>query len=143
MIAGIIFGLLVGLCLAALAGYGIYHLFYWVWNKGERTAYAVALPIAIFVGLAITVLLTYVGTIGRNADYQKDIAKYEATKTTYEQSIKNVDLGGLERLEIVNTAIDMNQWLAEAKVNMTQWFTFDIQQDIKDKVIALPYIGAE
>ena len=143
MIAGLFFGLALGLCLALLAGYGIYQLFYYTWDKSGRTACAVAVPIAILIGLAIAASIAYVGIIGRNIDYQKDIAKYEATKVTYEQSIKNVDLGGLERLEIVNTAIDMNRWLAAAKVNMMQWYAFDIRQEVKDQVNALKYIGVD
>lgn len=73
--------------------------------------------------------------------YKKDLASFEAQKQTIEQAIDNESLSGLERIELVNQASELNAWLAEEKVKLTKWSKFDIYQEVKDLYANADYIS--
>lgn len=78
-----------------------------------------------------------------NMEYKKDLASFEAQKQTIEQAIGNESLGGLERIELVNQASELNAWLAEEKIKLTKWSKFDIYQEVKDLYANAEYISLE
>lgn len=76
-------------------------------------------------------------------EYKEDLASFEAQKQTIEQAISNESLGGLERIELVNQASELNAWLAEEKIKLTKWSKFDIYQEVKDLYANAEYISLE
>ena len=91
--------------------------------------------------LTFTITTTLIGgivtthhAIKRSESYCE---QYVNTKQTIEGSIENVDLTGMERLDLVNTAIEHNQKLIEKQFNAKQWYGFTIT----DKVLELEPIN--
>lgn len=62
------------------------------------------------------------------------IARYEVQKQTIEQSLASNMLTGLERVELVNKAIELNGELAEHKAKFNLWHTIYYDNSIYDNV---------
>lgn len=79
----------------------------------------------ITIVIGVLVLVTIVGTLLGIGIVTRDervfIAKYEAQKVTIEQSLTSDVLSGLERIELVNKAVDLNGELAERKAKCDRW----------------------
>ena len=82
----------------------------------------------------IVLLITLIGTfaeIGINTqDAKAYCAKFEAQKTTIEYSLECEDLSGLERVELVNKAVELNGELAEKKAWADVWHIVYYDNDI-------------
>lgn len=79
-------------------------------------------------------------TIGwnyNNTGCEKDYYGYIAIKETYESAIINQDLDSLEKLQIVQIAINQNMLLAKKKVDVTKWYNFDLTKENVDKILSL------
>jgi hypothetical protein len=62
------------------------------------------------------------------------VAKYEAQKATIEQSLDSDVLSGLERIELVNEAAELNGELAERKAQSERWHVVYYEDGIYDNV---------
>ena len=62
------------------------------------------------------------------------IARYESQKQTIEQSLNSNVITGLERIELVNKAIELNGDLAEHKAKFNLWHTIYYDNSIYDNV---------
>lgn len=97
--------------------------------------------IAIMVFISIFCLAYFSISYLRATYYEKQIAGYEAQKITIEQSLDNEDLSGLERIELVNNASELNEWLAEEKIEISKWTKFDIYSSVKEQYANAEYIN--
>lgn len=79
-------------------------------NKKTLVIYVVLTLVAVFVGIAIN---TESETIF--------IDKYIAQKTTIEQSLESTSISDMERIELVNKAVDLNGELASHKSRYERW----------------------
>lgn len=71
---------------------------------------------------------------------KEEIAEYQAQKVTIEQSLSNEELSGLERIELVKQASELNGWLAKQKVIMSKWTEFDIYKSVREEYQRAEYI---
>lgn len=99
-------------------------------------------PIVMWVVAAlITILFFAVGYISItsivNVENQQFCASFEAKKTTYELSIKDENITGLERLQITQNIMELNGDLASEQVNVTQWYNFNISEENRNKTLSL------
>lgn len=62
------------------------------------------------------------------------VARYNAQKYTIEQSLKQDTLGGLERIELVKQATELNGELAERKAKFDLWYHVHYDNSIYDNV---------
>lgn len=114
-------------------------------NYKRRTIVQFLTPIITFIIITAGACTLYYTAFayGDNMEYKEDLASFEAQKQTIEQAINNESLGGLERIELVNQASELNAWLAEEKVKLTKWSKFDISQEVKDLYANAEYISLE
>lgn len=97
--------------------------------------------ITIMVFISIFCLAYFSISYYCTISYEKQIAGYEAQKITIEQSLDNEDLSGLERIELVNKASELNEWLAEEKIEISKWTKFDIYNSVKEQYANAEYIN--
>ena len=90
--------------------------------------------IAIITSIAVWVSLIFVGIGLATESEQIYVAQYETQKLTIEQSLKSDMLTGLERVELVNKAIELNGELAKRKVSFNLWHTVYYDNSIYDNV---------
>lgn len=74
----------------------------------------------------------WVGANKDNNELKKEIASFESAKFTYETSLKNDDLTGFERMELVGKVAEQNQWLATKQEEVKIWYNFYLDKDILD-----------
>lgn len=95
-------------------------------NRNKKLSYL--LPIIILVSL-----ICFFGWLGANVNNNKlreEIASFESAKITYETALKDEDLTGLERIEIIGKIAEQNQWLASKKVEVSHWYNFHLDKSI-------------
>ena len=101
----------------------------------RRKVFFYLLPVIVFI-----IFLFGFSSLGAFLDRKnlnEEIAKYEASKYTIEMSLENTDLTGFERIELVKQASEKNEWLAQKKYDVQQWYRFYLD---KDKVLSLEEI---
>ena len=92
------------------------------------------LIVGCIVGFLCWVGATFVG-IGINTNSEKIyVKKYLAQKHTIEQSLKNENLTGLERIQLVNKATELNGEFAEKKAHFELWYFVVYDNTIYDGV---------
>ena len=77
----------------------------------------------VCIGICLIFLLTI--SISINVAYNKECEfaeKFIVQKTTIEQSLESESLSGLEKIELVNKAVDLNGELAERRLKLTRWY---------------------
>lgn len=80
-------------------------------------ATAIAAAVCVFLWL----IFIQIG-VGINTEcHEIWIAKYEAQKATIEASIESENLSGLERIELVNLASELNGELASRRTDVNFW----------------------
>ena len=77
---------------------------------------ACSVTVAVFVVSLLTCI-----TISSNGE-REFAEKFIVQKTTIEQSLESEHLSGLEKIELVNKAVDLNGELAERKLKLTRWY---------------------
>lgn len=77
---------------------------------------------------------TFIGIHINTQDERVFAAKYSASKYTIEQSLDNPDLTGLERIQLVQQASDLNGQLAERKMRMNLWYYVYYDYSIYDNI---------
>lgn len=86
--------------------------------------------VAIIVAFVVFILSIFIG-IGINTEYARVwSANFEAQKTTIEQSLDSEVLAGLERIELVNKAAELNGELAERRASSELWHYVYYDEDI-------------
>lgn len=94
----------------------------------KRKKFFYALP-ALIVAL-LTCFFGWLGYDINNNNLRKEVASFESSKKTYELALKDKNLTGLERIEIVNKIAEKNEWLEGKKVEVQVWYNFYLSKDI-------------
>lgn len=90
--------------------------------------------ITVIITVIVLICSTLVG-IGLTTENERIyVAKYEMQKLTIEQSLDSNMLTGLERVELVNKAIELNGELAERKTSFNLWHHVHYDDGIYDNV---------
>lgn len=96
-------------------------------SKARRIS-LVCLAICIYIGLICG--FCSLGAFLDNESLRKDVASYQASKYTIEQSLQNDKISGLERIELVKLANEKNEWLARTQYDIQQWYRFYLDKDL-------------
>lgn len=128
-------GLLTG-ALGFFIAMGILYETYWEDKVSPIVMWVVAALIIIFF-----FAIGYISTTSMvNVENQQFCASFEAKKTTYELSMKDENITGLERLQITQNIMELNGDLASEQVNVTQWYNFNISEENRNKTLSLTQI---
>jgi len=138
MIVGFILGILIGLILFLI---GMFIVSEFCDEDGIIQTIVFVVTLLLAIGSIIIGVL--IGINLDNYDLKKDINGYTAIKDTYESAIVDTNLTSLERLQIVDTAISENAYLARRKVTIDAWWNFAIKEELKDELKALEPIGTK
>lgn len=125
-----IFGIIGISALIAALAFGICGLISTCRYNVSKTFWIVSAVISIVVLICST--LVGIGLTTENERVY--VAKYEMQKLTIEQSLASDMLTGLERVELVNKAIELNGELAERKARFDLWHTVHYDNSIYDNV---------
>jgi hypothetical protein len=81
----------------------------------------------VIVTIILWIVFIFVGIGINTEDHKAWAAVYEAQKYTIEASIESETLSGLERIELVNKAAELNGELARRKTIIDRWYhvTYD------------------
>ena len=99
------------------------------WSYSDK-----GMTIAAVIAVAVWIIGILVGIGLVTEDERIYVAKYEMQKTTIEESLESDTLTGLERIELVNKAIELNGELAERKARFDLWHTVHYDNSIYDDV---------
>ena len=102
----------------------------------KRKIFFYCLPVIIF--MVVLIAGSLLGAFIEKQVVNGEIARYIASKYTIEMSLENTNLTGLERIELVKQASEKNEWLAQKKYDVQQWYRFYLD---KDKVLSLEEIN--
>lgn len=134
-----IFGIIGFSCLIGILVYAIGVLTVVIINDYEDTIFIVTIILTV-----ITIILGVVAGIALTTSDEKIyVAKYEAQKTTIEQSLKSDMLGDFERIELVNEATELNGELAERKAKFELWHHVHFDNHIYDNVEFIEFGGRD
>ena len=97
--------------------------------------------VAIIITIGVSIGSFYLMRYEVNKNVEREIAEYTIAKITYEEALKNSNLTGLERLQIIKVITEENKNLANRKVMMTRWARFDIKDELKLQMLELEYIN--
>lgn len=129
-----IFGIIGISLLIGLAAVGLYALIVFTtmsYYDNFSTGHKIAM---CFIGIGITVICTFIG-IGINTRSAKAyVAEFEARKAIIESSLENENLGGLERVELVDSAATLNGELAKRQSLARSWDYVYYESDIYENV---------
>lgn len=101
------------------------------------------LTIGIILGIILSILFFFAFSYSESMSYKVELEGYKAKKYTIEQSLQNNELTGLERIELVNQAVELNGWLAETKCEIMKWTSFDVHDSIKQECQKADFINLE
>lgn len=90
----------------------------------------VGIALTIIVSVAVFIAGLFVGVGLNTEEAQVWSAKYEAQKTTIEQSLDSEVLSGLERIELVKQASELNGELAERQARAELWHVVYYDEDV-------------
>jgi len=93
----------------------------------RRKVFFYSLPVVIYIILIFA--FSSLGAFIEKQNLNREVARYEASKYTIEMSLENADLTGLERIELVKQASEKNEWLAQKKYEVQQWYRFYLDKD--------------
>ena len=94
----------------------------------KRKKFFYALPVLIIV--LFSCFFGWLGANINNNELRKEISSFESSKRTYEIALKDENLTGLERIEIVNKIAEKNEWLAGKQAEVQVWYNFYLRKDI-------------
>lgn len=91
---------------------------------------------AFVITLVVTAVLSVLITVGSAISFDDSNRAYteifNAKKTTIEQSLNSDVLSGLERIELVKMATEMNGDLASRKYSIKRWYTITSDKNMFD-----------
>ena len=129
--ANVIFGVLLGVLLGFFLGMLGAITF---WGASKRTYNHIlerVLEITASVVLVVSPIIG--GVVGTNMAVHENnsyISQYRITKDTIEQSLKNDAIGGLERVKLVQQAVNENKNLVKMQYDSQQWYGFFIPNEV-------------
>ena len=123
LILGLLLGLLISL-LIIMIGSVIYDCCYERWQ--EITCLVIIISLCLISTIGITFGVCSYNKF-QNICY---IEEYKVTKQTIEESVKNTDITGFERLQLVDTAIKENKELKQKQFDCQQWYGFLIDEGV-------------
>lgn len=94
----------------------------------KRKKFFYALPALIIV--LFSCFFGWLGANINNNELRKEISSFESSKRTYELALKDENLTGLERIEIVGKIAEKNEWLASKQAEVQVWYNFYLSKDI-------------
>lgn len=106
----------------------------------ESTQTAIQVIVFVSAFIIIFIISCFGISYGLSMYSKENIAEYQAQKITIEQSLSNEELSGLERIELVKQASELNGWLASQKVTMSKWTEFDIYKSVREEYQRAEYI---
>lgn len=146
MIVGLIIGILAAILFCAIS-FGVasdncwdfidYHEDVYLDNGKRIEGKKYVTPFGIFVItlFIFTICLSmFIGARVHARTFELDIAKFEMAKETYSGAIKNKDISGLERIEIVNKIVEENKKLARLKHDASKWYYFYLPDDLVENL---------
>lgn len=80
--------------------------------------------VSIFISIILIIAFTWLGSYIEKEKINGQIKSYISAKTTIEMSLENENIGGLERIELVQQAKEKNEWLANMQYQAKQWYRF-------------------
>lgn len=99
--------------------------------------------IPIIVGFILTIPFTFFG-IGLNTEYAiKYRASFEAQKDIIEQSLESDELSGLERIDLVTKAAELNGEMAAKMVSAERWHVVFYDDTVYDGVELIKLDGGK
>lgn len=125
---GIILGFILLILIFILIGLGFWTISdsYWDWDSKK-----VVIITTIYSIIAITISF-FVPYYVEKEDSNSYVNSYAIKKATIEESLKNETLTGFERVELVKQATEINSDLAEKKYEITKWYGFYLNKEIKN-----------
>jgi len=121
-IIGLLVGVLIIMCLMLWWDVKEYSF------KGKRrTIVKSIIFFASIVDLIIPTMIGYSLSINESMNW---IKQYEISKTTIENSAKNENLSGFEKVELVKQAVELNQKLASKQYDCKTWYGFGISKEV-------------
>ena len=110
-------------------------------HNEDGIAFKLTFSFTILMAIGSIIVGSFIGINLDNYSLKEDIEGYSAIKSTYESAIADNSLTSLERLQIVDTAIDQNKSLARRQVTIDAWWNFALKRELKDELKALKPIG--
>lgn len=96
--------------------------------------------IPIFISLVLIISFSWLGAYIEKEQINGEIESYISAKTTIEMSLNNENIGGLERIELVQQAKEKNEWLASVQYQAKQWYRFYWD---KENILNVDFISLE
>ena len=93
-----------------------------------------ACGITIIVSITVFIAGIFIGISLNTENANIWSAKFKAQKATIEQSLESDVLSGLERIELVNKASDLNGELAERKAESELWHVIYYDKNVYDGI---------
>jgi uncharacterized protein YacL len=124
----LILGLFLGLVVSAIIGLIDWLVFECILYEtcAEITCVIITVILCIVLTTAITIGICSYDSL-QSTCY---IERYNITKQTTEESINSDKLSGMERLQLVQSAIDENKYLKQQQFDCQQWYGFLIDKDV-------------
>ena len=136
MILNILLSGLLALLLLGFSGCMIYNVIYPNCEDcAEEEAKAnKKMNIALIVNIFVFVGFIFAGIGISDNDDRKFVAEYQAQKYTIESSLNNAELTGLERIELLKLATDLNKQLTSRKYDFNKWYNVHYDNSIYDNI---------
>lgn len=131
-------GIIVLAFLCALVAFAIGMLVYTAADPYNEVLWFVIITI---VAVAVLVGGIFLGIELTTGEARAFVASFKAEKTTIEYSINNDALSGLERVELVKLACELNGELAARKEKSTFWHWVYFEKGIYDNVEFIDFGG--
>lgn len=88
----------------------------------------------LIISIAIWIGAVFIGIGIYTEDERLFIAKFEAQKQTIEMSLDNENLSGLEKIELVKQASELNGEMAERKAKLQVWHYVSYNKSAYDNI---------
>ena len=127
---GIILGFVVLILIFIFIGLGLCTIFdfYSDWDSNK----VVIITITVIYSIIAITTSFFVPYYVEKEDSNSYVNSYTVKKTTIEDSLKSETLTGFERAELVKQATEINAGLAEKKYEITKWYGFYLNKEIKN-----------
>lgn len=102
--------------------------------ENDDADYTVARLVISIMSIAIWIGTVFIGIWIYTEDDRLFIAKFEAQKQTIEMSLDNENLSGLEKIELVKHASELNGEMAERKAKLQVWHYVSYDNSMYDNI---------
>lgn len=102
--------------------------------ENDDADYTVARWVISIMAIAIWIGTVFIGIWIYTEDDRLFIAKFEAQKQTIEMSLDNENLSGLEKIELVKQASELNGEMAERKAKLQVWHYVTYNNSMYDNI---------